>query len=57
MKKEDISCDNCGMDYILSYDPEEVSDKPTRCPFCGEVANPADLDEEWNDISDIDDWE
>lgn len=46
MKKEAISCENCGMDYTVVYDAEESVEDPLHCPFCGEIASPEDLDGE-----------
>lgn len=33
------SCDNCGSDYQLTYESDDVSYEPDNCPFCGDVLN------------------
>lgn len=27
-------CNNCGAEYILIFDHDEITDEPTSCPFC-----------------------
>lgn len=46
----DVSCENCGSQYTLIYDTDSVSYDAETCPFCGDMINLLDDDEEeWND--------
>ena len=32
-------CSNCGAEYIIIYDHDEITDEPTNCPFCSAVTD------------------
>jgi ribosomal protein S27E len=53
MSRKAIECENCGSEYTIVYDAEELADDPIHCPFCGEVASPDEDDVE----VDTGDWE
>jgi hypothetical protein len=36
MPKQDITCDNCGSMFVLTFDESEVSYAAAHCPFCGD---------------------
>ena len=55
MTRKAKECDNCGADYTVIYDPEEVDQDPIHCPFCGDVASSEDQDN--NDLEIEEDWE
>lgn len=38
-------CDNCGAEYTLKYDGEEVIDDPLYCPFCSNELDSYDVEE------------
>ena len=42
---EEIICFDCGAEYIIKYDEDEVLDEPIYCPFCGTSKNPELTDE------------
>lgn len=31
---KDFSCDNCGVEYMVTFDEHDVLDEPEYCPFC-----------------------
>ena len=34
-KPEEVVCFDCGAEYIIKYDEDEVLDEAIYCPFCG----------------------
>lgn len=42
-----VECNNCEVKYTLTYDKEEVEDKPEYCPFCGDL-----VEDVYKDIED-----
>jgi hypothetical protein len=44
----EVSCDNCGSQYTLIYDTDNVSYDAEHCPFCADIVNIQE-DEEWDD--------
>lgn len=46
MSRKAVECENCGTEYTIVYDAEDASDEPIHCPFCGEIANADDLEED-----------
>ena len=40
-----ILCDNCGAEYTLKYDDEEVLDEPLYCPFCSNELDTYDVED------------
>jgi DNA-directed RNA polymerase subunit RPC12/RpoP len=53
--EKEITCSNCGSNYSIIYDEEEVNYDPENCPFCGDVADAVDedLDFVFNDSDDL----
>jgi transcription elongation factor Elf1 len=49
MPKQDITCDNCGSMYVLSYDESEVSYSAAHCPFCGDFFDTKSDELDFND--------
>jgi len=47
---KDFSCDNCGVEYMVTFDEDNVIDQPTYCPFC--KAKSSDYDD--IDVNEID---
>ena len=37
------SCDNCGSNFTIRFDEDQVEDNPSFCPFCAEMI--VDIDE------------
>jgi len=37
------SCDNCGSNFTIRFDEDQVEDNPSFCPFCAEMF--VDIDE------------
>jgi len=35
LKSKSFSCDECGSEYSIHYDEEEILNDPEFCPFCG----------------------
>lgn len=35
LKTASFCCDDCGSEYSVQYDEEEMLDGPEFCPFCG----------------------
>ena len=31
----DFLCNNCGAEYMLTYDEDNIMEDPCFCPFCG----------------------
>ena len=62
MPKQDITCDNCGSMFVLTFDESEVSYSAAHCPFCGDFfdtksdeLNFNDNDYEYdNDVEEVD---
>ena len=55
MSKEQHLCDNCGAEYELKYDDEEILDEAMYCPFCGNELNSFDIEDEFDQELDLDD--
>lgn len=49
MPNLNITCDNCGSTFVLSYEEDEVSYSPTHCPFCGDYFNSDNEELDFND--------
>lgn len=49
--KED-NCNNCGAEYVLTFDRDETDLEPIHCPFCGEELEDYIIDED--DIEELD---
>ena len=49
MPNLNITCDNCGSTFVLSYEEDEVSYSPTHCPFCGDYFNSNNEELDFND--------
>ena len=32
----DHTCDACGSEFSIRYEPEDTETDPSQCPFCGE---------------------
>ena len=32
---EELLCENCGAEYTVMYDSDNITDEMTYCPFCG----------------------
>jgi DNA-directed RNA polymerase subunit RPC12/RpoP len=32
---KDYVCNNCGAEYMLTYDEDNILEEPKFCPFCG----------------------
>ena len=32
---KDFLCNNCGAEYMLTYDEDNIMEDPCFCPFCG----------------------
>ena len=47
-----LTCDNCGSSFALSYEDDEVSYSPTHCPFCGDFYDTENEELDFNDDSD-----
>lgn len=43
---KDVECKNCDAKFSLTYDSEEFLEKPEYCPFCGDLFNGVDFDED-----------
>jgi len=58
-KEVNSSCGNCGSDYKLVYDDEQVSYSPDNCPFCGDLNESIieDLNFESEEEVSFSDWE
>lgn len=35
----EYTCSNCGAEYILIFDHDEITDEPTNCPFCSALTD------------------
>jgi len=31
---KDYVCDACGVEYMITFDEENIVDQPMHCPFC-----------------------
>lgn len=51
-KTLNIICENCDSEYTIKYSPENVSNSPAWCGFCGEP-NADDHDDEDHDHDEI----
>lgn len=40
MEDRDITCANCGSNFRLAFERDEVSYEPENCPFCGDLVGP-----------------
>jgi DNA replicative helicase MCM subunit Mcm2 (Cdc46/Mcm family) len=53
MSRKAVECENCGSEYTLVYDSDDLVDDPTYCPFCGELAkqdeSELDIGEAWDE--------
>lgn len=49
-----IECNNCEVKYALTYDKEEIEDKPDYCAFCGDLVE--DVYKDFEDEDEDDDW-
>jgi hypothetical protein len=38
---EKTTCDNCGSNFTLLFEEDEVSYSPSHCPFCGDFYDSA----------------
>lgn len=59
-KEVESTCENCGSEYRLAYDDEQVSYNPDNCPFCGDLNEVVVEDLNFNDDEEelsFDDWE
>lgn len=49
-----VDCESCESLFTMYYNTEDVSEEyPVNCPFCGEIIELSDIDEEY--IEDDDD--
>jgi hypothetical protein len=44
-----LTCDNCGSQFALSFDEDEVSYTPSHCPFCGDFYDNENEELDFND--------
>jgi hypothetical protein len=49
---KDFSCDNCGIEYMVTFDEDNVIDQPEYCPFC--KAKSSDFDETELELDELD---
>lgn len=49
----DITCDNCGSRFELTFIEDEVSYSPTHCPFCGDMSESSSQELDFNENSDF----
>ena len=47
---KDFMCDDCGVEYMVTFDEDNVIDQPMHCPFCSSLSQ--DYDE--MDIKNLD---
>lgn len=46
-KNQDFLCDNCGAEYVLIFDNEDILEEPIFCPFCGYEKDTYDIEDEF----------